>query len=783
MISSSKHMKLKSFRIHNFRSIKDSGWNELSPDNITGIIGQNESGKTSILEGLSSFYSGTVSEDVLRGDMTIPIVSCCFELDPQLIPELLNEKELPLGVLKSIKASKTLCLTRIWNEDMGSRIELAGEKASNIFDKHDTANIEHNLKLQKTIDKCLEKKDKAVSLLMNAEEEKNALSNEVEKYKLLIPEAQKEIKSVKDTREETLANSKLQKTKGKFEKASADLSQKKKDMEGLKDEAEDLIRNSKLAESSRQAKIRFEKAQSVLDSTYKELRNIQRILNTIHYEIDRRGVKLELDKLNDKYVKSLQEYDQSKEDDILKRNLAYKVLAGLPLESAEREMRNEKPHIDPFYSREEAGKILFDYIPEFVLFEDFSSLLPNKIDLEDILSENQNVEGFRAARNFLKLSGLTPQFFVEGSSRLLKQKIEKLNKDISIDFQDFWRQKIGKKNKITINFELEHYSQSYPDKTGYPYLEFWIKDRHERLYPKQRSRGVRWFLSFYLELKAAAISDQNKGMVLLIDEPGLSLHARAQEDVLKVFEDIKDKIQVVYTTHSPHLIDAKKIYRLLAVQRAIENDDSSETKIFNAKSLTAASADTLSPIYTLIGARLSEQQYIRQKNNVILEDISTYYYLSTILTMIDLEKEVYLLPASNISNVETLVNLLLGWGIDFVVLTGGNSKGLEIHGDLKQNLCRGDQTLVRKYLINMDQFQGVEDLFSTLDFKKLILHQRVGIPESNSEFLKENRYSRAVLASNFMNEVQDNNLKFEDFDEETRDNFRWLFNRLDSVLY
>ena len=36
-----------------------------------------------------------------------------------------------------------------------------------------------------------------------------------------------------------------------------------------------------------------------------------------------------------------------------------------------------------------------------------------------------------------------------------------------------------------------------------------------------------------MELKAAAnLSDKN--MVLLIDEPGVSLHARAQEDVLRV---------------------------------------------------------------------------------------------------------------------------------------------------------------------------------------------------------------------------------------------------------
>ena len=63
---------------------------------------------------------------------------------------------------------------------------------------------------------------------------------------------------------------------------------------------------------------------------------------------------------------------------------------------------------------------------------------------------------------------------------------------------------------------------------------------------------------FYMELKASA-NMSDKQMVLLVDEPGVSLHARAQEDVLKVFEDIKDKIQIIYTTHSPHLVEINKL--------------------------------------------------------------------------------------------------------------------------------------------------------------------------------------------------------------------------------
>jgi predicted ATP-dependent endonuclease of OLD family len=71
-------MKISAFRIRNFRSIVDTGWQNLSPDNITCLIGQNESGKTSVLEGLKAFYGGTISEDVLRSDLSMPEISCRF---------------------------------------------------------------------------------------------------------------------------------------------------------------------------------------------------------------------------------------------------------------------------------------------------------------------------------------------------------------------------------------------------------------------------------------------------------------------------------------------------------------------------------------------------------------------------------------------------------------------------------------------------------------------------------------------------------------------------------
>ena len=775
-------MKLLSFRIFSYRSIIDSGWNEISSDNVTGIIGQNESGKTSILEALFSFYNGAISEDILRSDITLPKVSCCFDIEPQQFEKILKEKLLPEGVLKFVRSSRVICLTRIWDDNLGSRIELGGEEIIGFFNQHAESIQKYEELIQDKINKFLEKRDVAiedreqVDLMLSRENEN------FEKVKLLLAEAQKESKSQKKSSDNSQTEAKLNELKVLFENTREVLELKKKDLEAKRKTAEGLISQARIAESSLEAGIRHKEAKEELEVAYHNLVRLQRILNTAVNEKERRGIQIELDRSNDKYVKSLQEFEHVKENFIIKKHLASKVISGTSLTIAEREIESEKPHIESYFTREEAGNLLFNQIPEFVLFEDFSSLLPNRIDLDDILDDNGLIEGSKAARNYLIVSGLTPKFFKELNTRILKQKIENLNKEVTLDFQGFWRQNLGRKNKITINFELEHYDNTIHEKSGLPYLEFWIKDKHERLYPKQRSRGVRWFLSFYLELKSAALSEPGKGKVMLIDEPALSLHARAQEDVLKVFEHIKDKIQVLYSTHSPHLIDSKKLYRLLAVQRAVEYDDTSETKIFNAKSLAAASADTLSPIYTLIGSRLSEQQFIRQENNIILEDIATYYYMTTIQTLLEFDKDIFFLPAASVSNVETLVNLLLGWGLDFIVLTGGNKEGLKTNAELKKNLFRNDENLARKILINLEKFSSIEDLFSTLDFKKYILHKRIGIPESNSEYLKENKLSRTILASNFMNEVQDKRLNFNSFDGETRENFAWLFRRLEMVI-
>ena len=99
-------MQLVAFRVQNFRSIVDTGWHQLAHDNITSLIGQNESGKTSILEALKAFHDGNLIEDMLRSDLSLPNVTCQFSFS-------LKEIEKRIARVDDLTANKAEFVERL----------------------------------------------------------------------------------------------------------------------------------------------------------------------------------------------------------------------------------------------------------------------------------------------------------------------------------------------------------------------------------------------------------------------------------------------------------------------------------------------------------------------------------------------------------------------------------------------------------------------------------------------------------------------------------------------
>jgi predicted ATP-dependent endonuclease of OLD family len=774
-------MQLVAFKIKNFRSIIDTGWHQLAHDNITSLIGQNESGKTSILEALKAYHDGRLIEDMLRSDLSLPRVSCKFAFSYAEIENRIDKRRLSPELRKLIHSLEYISLTRVWEDDMDSHMEMGDElqeifqeKADQIREREQKVleNLEHLNRdiaaASKNLNKAGDEVEWTADKVLTVRNRMNALKKSMRK--LSARDKRGQLKKELDQEEEMLTklNETLIQKKSKREerKDILDALEEKNGVSKKLNEIRELIAENKEELSSVQEQLKQTLQMTGMYPTEKEQRAAEIREEIFRTDIDR--LKTEI-------------ADLQEQQSIQLLALEF-VFEGMSIENATKAATKEISSLKEFYSSAELAEEIFKIVPDFELFEDFSSLLPNRIDLEDIIKANKRAEGYKAAINFLTITGLEYSFFQQPSSRILKQKIENLNGELTLNFQEFWRQNVGKNHKIKINFELSHYDHTIPEKSGKPFIEFWIKDEQERLYPKQRSRGVRWFLSFFLELKATAMDKSQRNKVLLIDEPGVSLHARAQEDVLKVFDDIKEQIQIIYTTHSPHLIDVNKLYRILAVQRAVEDDMKSETLVYSARALRSATADTLSPIYSTMGARLSQQEIIKSFNNVIVKDLASFYFLKAVTALTGFEKECYFLPASGADSIPTMVNILIGWGIDYIILNFGNAEEKAIHEQLRKEQYDNKIDLAKKQMLFLDEYQDTEDLFSTIDFKKFVVKVREGITVKNSEYLKDNNYSRAILASSFLQEVNSGNVSFEKLDEESRDNLNHFVQQLGKML-
>ncbi len=774
-------MQLVSFRIQNFRSIVDTGCHALAHDNITSLIGQNESGKTSILEALKAFHDGRLIEDMLRSDLSIPVVTCKFSFAFADIENYINKRRLNPEIRKLISTVETVSLTRRWIDDMDSQMEM-GDELQEVYNETYDQLKKRELKVMENLEHLNRDIATASKKLNKVNEEAEWTTEKLETVRLRMNEIKRNIrKFITRERKEELRKE-LELEEEMFLKLKETLNLKHTKQEEKRDILEALDEKSEVNRKLMEIQEETAEKKEALVLVQDQLRQLLQLTGMYPSEREQRAaeIKEEICRTDIEIFKD--------EIDVLNDKLRIQLLVlefvfeGMSIENALKAARKEVEAVKEFYSSNELAEEIFKILPDFEMFEDFSSLLPNRIDLEDIVRANKHAEGYKAAINFLTITGLEYSFFQQPSSRILKQKIENLNGELTLNFQDFWRQNVGKNNKIKINFELSHYDHTNPEKSGKPFIEFWIKDEKERLYPKQRSRGVRWFLSFFLELKATAMDKSRRDKVLLIDEPAVSLHARAQEDVLMVFDDIKEHIQIIYTTHSPHLVDVNKLYRILAVQRAIEDDMKSETLVYSAQSLKSATADTLSPIYSTMGARLSQQEIIKSFNNVIVKDLATYYFLKALVALTGFEKECYFLPASGAESIPMMVNILMGWGIDYVILNFGNSEERMVHEKLMKEQYDNKIDLANKQMLFLEDYPDTEDLFSTIDFKKYVVKVREGITVKNSEYLIDNNYSRAILASNFLQEVTNESVSFKTFDDETRDNLNSFIQQLSAIL-
>ena len=420
--------------------------------------------------------------------------------------------------------------------------------------------------------------------------------------------------------------------------------------------------------------------------------------------------------------------------------------------------------------------------PKITFFEHETGLLPSQIDIfknkhgHYILSN----QGATAAKNFLTVAGLKLDTLIETDVRTRASLLSKANAKITRDFSTFWSQTIGRKDKLKLECEVHTYGNDAEEKSGSQYLLFWISDGLNKLYPKQRSQGVRWFVSFYLQLKASEI--QSTKRLFLLDEPGANLHSKAQTDVIKLINDLSKDMSIVYSTHIPHMLEYDKFYRVLAVQRLGDEDDS-PSEIKPAHELGAASTDTLSPVLTAMGVDLANQEVIKKKNNVLLEEMSGFYYLKAFWKLADSKDEANFIAATGVNKLPNFANMFLGWGLDYIVVVDDDKSGRGVYNALKKDIFSDDEDLAKENMYKIKNCDGIEDIFSENDFKTHIIGDvSASISTTNSAYMKEKKLSKPVHAYTFLLKAKRREVILKNLDTVSQRNIKTLIQEISSRL-
>jgi hypothetical protein len=176
----------------------------------------------------------------------------------------------------------------------------------------------------------------------------------------------------------------------------------------------------------------------------------------------------------------------------------------------------------------------------------------------------------------------------------------------------------------------------------------------------ERSAGFVWFFSFLIwfsQLKRT----YGERLFVLLDDPGLSLHARAQADLLRYIGDkLKPYYQVMYSTHSPFMIDPETDDKILG------------TKI--GDKVLGVDPDTVFPLQAALGYDITQTLFVGP-HSLLVEGPSDLLYLKLFSKKLQDEGREYLdprwivTPCGGVEKIGSFIALFGGKKLHVAVLT------------------------------------------------------------------------------------------------------------------
>ncbi|WP_285320669.1 AAA family ATPase [Pseudarthrobacter sp. lyk4-40-TYG-27] len=251
-------------------------------------------------------------------------------------------------------------------------------------------------------------------------------------------------------------------------------------------------------------------------------------------------------------------------------------------------------------------------------------------------------------------------------------------------------------------------------------LAFTILDRTGSKYSfGERSQGLRFFLSYFVQLTAHRLTN-GKPDILLLDEPDAFLSSVGQQDLLRVLhdyalpEDDGQQSQVVYVTHSPFLIDKNAPHRIRVLDKGSEDE--------GTRVVRDAANNRYEPLRSSIGTNLAETTFIGGKNlfvegpgdQILLAGISAHIAKREQSTagVLDLN-EVTVVACGGADSVPYMAYLARGRDVikpPCVALLDGDKSGLIAENVLRRGEARRKRVLRDEYIVRLDTWAAQSGL-------------------------------------------------------------------------
>lgn len=357
-------------------------------------------------------------------------------------------------------------------------------------------------------------------------------------------------------------------------------------------------------------------------------------------------------------------------------------------------------------------------IPKLWYFSDYFSL-PCRINLNDFATGKPtgslSSEEYKIAKALFELSGLQiDDIQSESNFETFKAQLEATSNSITDDMFEYWTTN----QNLEIRFDIEHAANNVR------YLNIRIyNSKHRVTLPlKNRSKGFLWFFSFLVWFSKIQ-GDKNSKYILLLDEPGLSLHASAQNDLLRfIDEKLAPEYQVIYTTHSPFMIDSLKLNEVRTVY------DTQDPKIGSVVSdaVEEKDSDTLFPLQAALGYTIAQNLYVSPRN-LLVEGISDLVYLNHFSTILkDMGKEglsddITIVPVGGADKIATFISLMRGNELSTVCLLDtftNQSAEVRLKHMVEQKII-ADKKILYYHSVIGQTFADIEDLFSKNEYLEL----------------------------------------------------------------